>query len=72
MLSYLGTNWARAPARFQPDQIVKWTRQIIGKGRRGHVGRAHPGQWLDTRTFSGTAANSAQTVKFFTAHAKFR
>jgi hypothetical protein len=32
MLSYLGANWGRSPARFQPEQVVQWTRRIMDKG----------------------------------------
>jgi hypothetical protein len=32
MLSYLGVNWGRGPVRFQPSQVVEWTRKINGKG----------------------------------------
>lgn len=32
MLSYLGSNWARSPVRFDAGQVVKWTREIMSKG----------------------------------------
>jgi len=32
MLSFLGSTWGKGPPRFTDDQVIEWTRNLVGKG----------------------------------------